>query len=146
MEGSKWRRGINIEMRRQLNGKTSPAEKWETVKLNAASLHNPKFHQVVCHKCVFHGVCISDILRIIVWGVRTHYLYLCHCQRLPPSINLLWLTATFCDNLFCDHPLKMAFCILMFCTHFFFFSIVYYYYQYHNHFPYNITDIIRSKE
>ena len=42
MEGSKWRKGINIEMRRQLNGKTSPAEKWETVKLNAASLHNPK--------------------------------------------------------------------------------------------------------
>ena len=42
MEGSKWRRGINIEMRRQLNGKTSPPEKWETVKLNAASLHNLK--------------------------------------------------------------------------------------------------------
>ena len=66
MEGSKWRKGINIEMRRQLNGKTSPAEKWETVKLNAASLHNPKLHQVVCHKCVFYGVCIPDILRIIV--------------------------------------------------------------------------------
>ena len=45
MEGSKWRRGINIEMRRQLNGKTSPAEKWETVKLNAASPRNPKFSE-----------------------------------------------------------------------------------------------------
>ena len=45
MEGSKWRRGINIEMRRQLNGKTSPAEKWETVKLNAAFPRNPKFSE-----------------------------------------------------------------------------------------------------
>ena len=42
MEGSKWRRGINIEMRRQLNGKTSSPEKWETVKLNATPLHNLK--------------------------------------------------------------------------------------------------------
>ena len=45
MEGSKWRRGINIEMRRQLNGKTSPPEKWETVKLNAASPRNPKISE-----------------------------------------------------------------------------------------------------
>ena len=57
---------------------------------------------------------ISSKKLCMMWGVWWNYLYLCHSQRLPQSINLLWLTATFCDTLFRDHPHKMAFRILMF--------------------------------
>ena len=62
---------------------------------NSNLFFSSKLFVFICVFCYIWPSSLYFVLKAIVWRMCGHYLYLCHSQRLPQSINLLWLTTTF---------------------------------------------------